>query len=140
MTEPSRIIRAGDEKLIVSPKTLIVDDEPDLLNTCVRLLQHAGHTCLTAHTGPQAISLIDTLRPDLVVADFRLPAVDGLAVTRHARRASPPVPVVLITGYSSSEVRRNAERAGAIVFLPKPFSAAEFLDAVRTALTAPMKF
>ncbi len=137
MTEPSRVICAGDERLTVSPKTLIVEDEPDLLNTCVRLLQQIGHTCLAAHTGRDAITLIDTQHPDLVVTDYFLPAVDGLSVARHARRVSPPVPVVVITAYSSGETKRQARAAGALVFLPKPFSAAEFLDAVRGALAAP---
>ncbi len=134
MTDSSRIIRAGDERLIVSPKTLIVEDEPDLLETCVRLLRQVGHSCLTARSGREAITLIDAEHPDLVVTDLRLPTLNGLAVTRHARHASPPVPVVLITGYTSPEAKREAQAAGALVFLPKPFSAAEFMDAVNRAL------
>lgn len=138
MTEPGRIIRAGDERLIVDPKTLIVDDEPDLLNTCVRLLRQVGHSCLTACTGQEAIGLIDAEHPNLVVTDLRLPTVNGLAVARYARRASPPVPVILITAYSSFEGKREARAAGATVYLPKPFSAAEFLDAVDRALATPL--
>ena len=138
MSGPERIIRAGDERLIVTPKTLIVDDEPDLLETCVRLLRQAGHICLTAPGGREAISLFDAQRPDLVVTDLRLPTMDGLAVARHARRASPPVPVILTTAYSSPHAKREAQEAGATVFLPKPFSAAEFLDAVGRALDAPL--
>lgn len=136
MKESDRIIRVGDDRLIVTPKTLIVEDEPDLLETCARLLQQAGHTCLTAHTGRDAIALIDAERPNLVVTDFRLPTMDGLAVARHARRSSPPMPVVLITGYTSSEAQREARAAGASVFLPKPFSAFEFMEAVNRALGA----
>src|SRR3990170_6530586 len=85
MTDSSGIIRAGDERLIVSPKTLIVEDEPDLLETCVRLLRQVGHSCLTARSGREAIALIDAEHPDLVVTDLRLPTLNGLAVTRHAR-------------------------------------------------------
>lgn len=136
MTESDRIIRAGDERLIVSPRTLIVEDEPDLLETCVRLLRQAGHICLTAPGAREAISLIDTERPDLVVADLRLPTMGGLAVARHARRVSPPVPVIVTTAYTSPEASREARRAGATIFLPKPFGAAEFMDAVNRALGA----
>ncbi|MBI4588945.1 MAG: response regulator [Candidatus Rokubacteria bacterium] len=134
MTEPNRIIRAGDERLVVVPKTLIVEDEPDLLTTCVRLLVQLGHVCLTARTGGAAIGLIDAERPDLVVTDLRLPTVDGLAVVRHARRACPPVPAILITAYTSAESRREAHQAGATIYLPKPFSRVEFLGAVQSAL------
>ena len=137
MTDSSGIIRAGDERLIVSPKTLIVEDEPDLLETCVRLLRQVGHSCLTARSGGEAIALIDTEHPDLVVTDLRLPTLNGLAVTRYARRTSPPVPVVLITGYTSTQAKQEAQAAGAIVFLPKPFSAAEFMGAVNRALGVP---
>ena len=137
MTDSSGIIRAGDERLIVSPKTLIVEDEPDLLETCVRLLRQVGHSCLTARSGGEAIALIDTEHPDLVVTDLRLPTLNGLAVTRYARRTSPPVPVVLITGYTSTQAKQEAQAAGAIVFLPKPFSAAEFMGAVNRALGIP---
>lgn len=133
MTELGRII---DPKALI-PKTLIVDDEPDLLNTCVRLLRQVGHICLTARTGREAIGLIDTEHLDLVVTDLRLPTLSGLAVARHARRASPPVPVVLITAYHSLEAKREAGAAGAIVYLPKPFSATEFVDAVNRALATP---
>ena len=137
MTDSSGIIRAGDERLVVSPKTLIVEDEPDLLETCVRLLRQVGHSCLTARSGREAIALIDTEHPDLVVTDLRLPTLNGLAVTRYARRTSPPVPVVLITGYTSTQAKQEAQAAGAIVFLPKPFSAAEFMGAVNRALGIP---
>ena len=119
----------------ISPRTLIVEDEPDLLETCVRILQQVGHSCLTAPSAREAITLIDTRRPDLVVTDLRLPTVDGLAVARHARRASPPVPVIVTTGYTSPEARRDAYKAGASIFLPKPFTAAEFVEAVKRALS-----
>lgn len=137
MSASNRILRAGDERLIVPPKTLIVDDEPDLLETCARLLQQAGHTCLTAHTAREAVALIDAERPNLVVTDFRLPTIDGLAVARYARRASPPPPVIVITAYTTPHAKREAHQAGATVFLPKPFSATEFLDAVNRALASP---
>lgn len=137
MAESGRIIRAGDERLIVTPKTLIVDDEPDLLATCVRLLRQVGHVCLTAPSGAEAIRLIDAERPSLVVTDLKLPAVDGLAVTRHARRASPPVPVILTTAYGSMDAKRQAREAGATIYLSKPFSTVEFLEAVQRALGAP---
>jgi DNA-binding response OmpR family regulator len=113
---------------------LLVDDEPDLVANCERLLQRAGHVSLRAHTGPEAMTLIDQERPDLVVADLRLPGTDGLAVTRHARRHAPPIPVILITAYDSPDARWAARESGAEVYLAKPFSNAAFLDAIRRVL------
>jgi CheY-like chemotaxis protein len=131
------IIRAGDERLIVVPKTLIVDDEPDLVVTCVRLLRPLGHICLTASTGRDAIRLIDAERPNLVVTDLRLETEDGLEVARYARGVRPPIPVILITAYASRETWREAQEAGAAIYLPKPFSTVQFLGAVRHALATP---
>ena len=85
-------------------------------------------------TGPDAIALIDRERPDLVVADLRLPGVDGLAVARHARGRVPPIPVILITAYDSPQARAAARESGVSIYLAKPFANAAFLDAVRRAL------
>jgi len=113
---------------------LVVDDEPDLVANCERLLRRVGHASLRAHTGPDAMAMIDRERPDLVVADLRLPGADGLAVTRHARRQAPPIPVILITAYDSPQTRQAAAESGAEVYLAKPFSNATFLDAIERVL------
>src|SRR4249919_2140355 len=101
---------------------LVVDAEPDLVANCERVLQRIGYASLRAHTGPDAMALIDREEPDLVVADLRLPGADGLAVTRHARRHVPPIPVILITAYDSSQARRAANESGVGVYLAKPLS------------------
>lgn len=134
MSVASSIVRAGEERRIVLPTTLVVEDEPDMLDTFVRLLAQVGHRCVLAQTGREAIRLIEAERLNLVVTDLRLPIVDGLAVARRARRASPPIPVIVTTAYGSAEAKRESQQAGATVYLPKPFSTAEFLDAVRHAL------
>lgn len=82
------------------------------------------------------MALIDREGPDLVVADLRLPGADGLAVTRHARRHVPPIPVILITAYDSPQARNAARESGVGVYLAKPFSNAAFLDAVQRVLPA----
>ena len=116
------------------PTILVVDDESDLVATCERLLRPLGHACLTASTGPEAITLIDRADPALVVTDLRLPGADGLAVARHARAHVPPVPVVLITAYDSPRARSAASEAGVDAYLAKPFANAAFLDSVRRVL------
>jgi CheY-like chemotaxis protein len=120
----------------VGQTILVVDDEPDLVANCERLLQRIGYASLRAHTGLDAMALIDREDPDLVVADLRLPGADGLAVTRHARRHVPPIPVILITAYDSPQARNAARESGVGVYLAKPFSNAAFLDAVQRVLPA----
>ena len=57
---------------LVIRKVLVVDDEPDMVSTCVRLLKRQGYDCLTAQNGPEAIRLINDEHPDLVVTDLQL--------------------------------------------------------------------
>jgi CheY-like chemotaxis protein len=118
----------------LSSCVLIVDDDPDLSETLVRLLGRFGHTCLVAASGSEAIDLMDTASPDLVVTDLHMPGLDGLTVARQAREKSPPIPVVLMTAYPMTETRRKTQTAGAILHLAKPFANADMLDAVERAL------
>ncbi len=113
---------------------LLVDDEPDLVANCQRLLSPLGYLCLTAGTGVAALELIESRSPDLVVTDLRLPGVDGLAVARRARAHAPPIPVLFMTAHDSVEGRRAAVEAGAAAYLAKPFTNAAFVAAVRRLL------
>ena len=118
----------------VGRRILIVDDERDLVETCVRLLTRWDHTCLRAFTGRDGIALIDRERPDLVLTDLYLPDIDGLSVLRHARAQSPPIAAIVITAYTSPEAISRAYDAGATFCLPKPFSNDALLETVTRAL------
>ena len=115
---------------------LIVDDEPDLVTNCQRLLRPLGFRCLGVGTVGEAMGLIDREAPDLVVTDLRLPGADGLAVARHARAHVPPVPVILISADDVGGSRDAAREAGVGAFLLKPFPNAVFLETVRRVLTS----
>ncbi len=118
----------------MSSRVLIVDDDADLSETLARLLGRFGHKCLVAASGVEAIGLIDTASPDLVVTDLHMPGLDGIAVARCAREKSPPIPVVLMTAYPTSETRREMRTVGGTIHLAKPFANADMLDAVERAL------
>lgn len=115
-------------------KILIVDDEPDLVATCVRLLRRAGYEPLVALNGREAMEFVDAEHPDLVLTDLRLPEADGLAVLRHARRGVRKIPVILFTAFASEASRSQALQEGAAAYLPKPFSLTELRAAVEQAL------
>ena len=116
------------------PKILIVDDEQDLVETCMRVLNRRGNTCVCAYTGRQGIVIIDRERPDLVLSDLSLPDVDGLSVLRHARAQSPTIPGILMTAYTSPQTITRARDAGGVVVLPKPFSNVELLEVIDRTL------
>jgi DNA-binding NtrC family response regulator len=114
-------------------KILVVDDEPDFLATCVRLLALMGHEAVTAAHGFDALSLIDRGGLDLVITDLRMAQLDGEAVVRHARRATPALPVIVVTGHPSPAVASMAREAGAVL-LPKPIMPAELRAAIDRAI------
>lgn len=110
---------------------LIVDDERDLVTTCVRLLGRQGWHVVGAGTCAEALNaLAAEPRPTLAIVDRQLPDGDGLDVMRAARAAQ--MPVILMTGFGSAATRRRALEAGAAGFLAKPFSTQDLLALVRT--------
>jgi two-component system response regulator PilR (NtrC family) len=109
-------------------KILVVDDEPDFLATCVRLLALMGHEAVTTTNAPDGAARIEAGGIDLVITDMRMGG-NGRAVAGLARRASPPVPVIVVTGYPSLETVEAARRANAIL-LPKPVDPRELRSAI----------
>jgi DNA-binding response OmpR family regulator len=115
---------------------LVVDDEADLLATYDRLLRRQGHRTIAASTRQAALTALDDERPDLIIADLRLPDGDGLDVVRAARARRRPPPVIVVTGFSSEQSRRQALAAGASAYLGKPFSASALTALIRETLAA----
>jgi DNA-binding response OmpR family regulator len=115
-------------------RVLVVDDEADFLATYERLLQREGYEVITVTSRAAGLAALAGKLPHLVISDLRLPDGDGLDVVRAARAAQDPVPVIVITGYPSDEIRRAALAAGATTFLAKPFAAAVLLAAVRSSV------
>jgi len=116
-------------------RILVLDDEVDLVATCVRLFSRHGYECVVGHTGQEGIRLIDDQRPDLVLTDLYLPDLDGLSVLRHAREQTPPIPGIPMTAHPSPRNTTDAYDAGAMFYLTKPFSNAALLELVARALS-----
>jgi len=113
---------------------LVVDDDPDMLETCARILQRAGYDCLTATGGREALDLLRSRRLDVILADWRMPEMDGLTLLANARRLAPGIPTVIVTAYASADSARRAREAGAAAYLAKPFGVGELRDVVARVL------
>ncbi|MBF0284193.1 MAG: sigma-54-dependent Fis family transcriptional regulator [Magnetococcales bacterium] len=100
---------------------LIVDDERNLRELLALSLSQEGHRVMKAAHGTEALRLLDEQPCDLVITDLKLPDMSGLEVLRHARRAAPERPVLLITAYASTETAVTAIKEGAFEYLEKPF-------------------
>ena len=113
---------------------LVVEDEADLAATCERLLRRRGHAVVAVGSRAAALASLEHASLALVVSDVRLPDGNGLDVVRAAAAMQPRVPVVVMTGRASDAGRSQACAAGAVAYLPKPFSVESFANLVDRAL------
>ena len=111
---------------------MTVDAQEDLLATYFRLLTRRGYRVVTAPTRAAGLLAIEREAPRLVVADLRLPDGDGLDVVRAARSRMPPVPAIVVSGFSGEPYRQAAIAAGASEFVPKPFATVPLLDLIQS--------
>ncbi|MFI5271680.1 MAG: response regulator transcription factor [Ktedonobacterales bacterium] len=115
------------------PAILVVEDEVDLNNLLKSQLEGEGHTVYQAFDGPTALTLADTHVPDLVILDWMLPGLDGLAVCRQLR-LSHLMPVIMLTARHEEIDRVLGLEVGADDYVLKPFSMRELLARVRAML------
>ena len=113
---------------------LIVDDEPDMVENCARILRRAGYRCLTATDSHRALSLLESEAPDVLLTDLKMPGMDGMELLRRARDLDPSLPVVMITAFATIESAVAAMKEGAFDYLPKNFSVDQLQVAVERAL------
>jgi two-component system alkaline phosphatase synthesis response regulator PhoP len=116
-----------------TPRILVVDDEPAVLDLLVYNLRKAPYEVLTAADGRQALDLAHKAEPDLILLDLMLPEVDGLEVCRQLRRASR-VPIIMITARGEEIDRVVGLELGADDYVAKPFSMRELLARVKAVL------
>ncbi|MHA3978171.1 response regulator [Halovulum sp. GXIMD14794] len=113
-------------------KVLAVDDTLALRAMLTDCLKGAGHTVSTASDGHEALGVLRTDRPDIVITDLNMPVMDGLDFLAKARRdpAGRGLPILLLTSETSPDLRRRAEQLRATGWLPKPFDPAQILSLV----------
>jgi two-component system response regulator HydG len=119
---------------MAEPRILIVDDEPDMVDNCARILRRAGHRCLTATDPRRALALLESERPDLLLTDLKMPEVDGLELLRRAHELDPALPVIVVTAFATIESAVTAVKEGAFDYLPKTFSVDQLTIVVDRAL------
>ena len=112
---------------------LVVEDEVDLCNLIRTKLEAEGHSVLQAFDGPTALNLIEELRPHLVILDWMLPGLDGLAVCRQLRQKYL-MPIIMLTARTEEIDRVLGLEVGADDYISKPFSIRELLARVRAML------
>ncbi len=117
-------------------KVLIVDDEPHLRLLYETELSRAGYETLTASTAAQGLEYVQTMDPDLVILDIRMPGMDGIEALQRILDRDKRVPVILNTAFSS--YRDNYLTWAADAYVTKSSDVTELLTTVRDVLDARM--
>lgn len=121
---------------------LVVDDERTIREVVRRYLELEGFAVTEAETGPQALSMLHTNAPDLIVLDVMLPGVDGFAITRKLRNPAEytplsvegEIPIILLTARTNEVDRVAGFEVGADDYVVKPFSPRELVARVKAVL------
>lgn len=117
----------------MSPKILIVDDEPPIVDVLSYNLKQANYEVVVAWDGEQALDLARREQPDLVILDLMLPRLDGLEVCRTLRRERD-VPIIMLTARDAEVDRVVGLELGADDYVVKPFSVRELMARVKNVL------
>ena len=124
----------------MSQQVLIVDDEPDLLRALSVRLSAAGFVCQTAQDGVDALTKLQTYRPDLIIVDLVMPNMDGFELCQRLKEdaVTASIPVLVLTAVPPYALGPRLSGLGAVRVLHKPFDSIELVAAVRGALTTPV--
>lgn len=117
----------------MSKKILIVDDEPRYVRLMEANLISDNYQVVKAYNGEQALELVASENPDLVLLDIMMPVLDGFTVCERIRKFST-VPIIVVTVKGEEQDRVRGLDLGADDYIVKPFSATELLARVRAVL------
>ncbi|HVL13232.1 MAG TPA: response regulator [Gemmata sp.] len=110
---------------------LVVDDDPDVVETTVTLLDLHGYRAAGATGGGEALAAAAADPPAVALVDLGMPGVDGFQLARRLKDLPAAPLLVAVTGRTSDADRERAGRAGFAAYLVKPVPPAELLDLVR---------
>jgi YesN/AraC family two-component response regulator len=119
----------------VHPHILVMEDELSVAKGLELILSEEGYRVDLAGTGELAMEAFKQKRFDLLVADLRLPDIDGMEVIRQVKEEKPETEVIVITGYGTTANAVTAMKLGVHDFLPKPFTE----DQIKTAIDEALK-
>jgi DNA-binding response OmpR family regulator len=118
---------------LTKPLLLIAEDDVVLRRLLTATLEHAHYRVIAVANGAEAVRVFQQHKVDLVILDIMMPVMDGLAACTQIRALST-VPILLLSAFSSTEVKYKARRSGASLFLNKPIRPAELKQHIQTLL------
>ena len=119
-----------------SKKILIVDDEPDLVETVRFPLEEEGYLVLVSYNGEDALHKARKENPDLIVLDIMLPKLDGYKVCRLLKfdERYKHIPILMLTARTQEKDKNLGRETGADEYITKPFDIDELVEKIKTYL------
>jgi DNA-binding NtrC family response regulator len=108
---------------------LVVDDDPAILEVVTELLELEGYSVTTATNGREALSVLTSVTPCVMLLDMRMPIMDGWALSNEMKKRGIALPVVVMT--AAQNAKAWAEEVAAAAFLAKPFHIGDVLATVK---------
>jgi chemosensory pili system protein ChpA (sensor histidine kinase/response regulator) len=115
------------------PGILIVDDSLSVRNSLLQLVQDEGFRAETARDGIDAIEVLRTFKPDVILTDLEMPNMNGVELAYHIRESedTKDLPIIMITSRSQDKHRHMAEQAGVTTYITKPYNDGDLLHTLR---------
>ena len=111
---------------------LIVEDEPLIGWSVANTLKKAGYQVTVVDSGEKAIERMNSAEFDLIVTDFKLPKISGIAVAANAKSRYPTIPVILMSAYEECRMLIDSFQRNVDLYMQKPFDLSELTIAVRS--------
>ena len=120
----------------MAARILIIEDNSTNLELVRYLLEHAGHATVAASDGSAGLAVLQTMRPDLIITDLRMPIADGYEVLRRIRMnpLHDNVPVVAITAFSMAGDHEAVLASGFSGYISKPIEPERFVSTIESFL------
>lgn len=115
-------------------KILIIEDEPEMLNTLEEILRDSSMEIASEQVSEKALNRLNKENFDLIITDIKMKGADGMQLLKASKEVDPDLPVILITAYPEVNSAINALRQGAFDYLIKPFDPDELRLSARRAL------
>jgi DNA-binding NtrC family response regulator len=115
-------------------KTLIVDDDPIVLDSCKRVFEAEDFEVCLVPSADKAFAVMKNNIFDILLIDVKMPERDGMYLMRKVKEKWPEIPIVVMSGYPTTETIADGFQLGAARFIAKPFTPDELLETVRQVL------
>jgi len=123
----------------MAKKILVIDDEELIIKSLRKLLEKNGFAVFVAKNGQDAIVMAEEEDFDLIIADIRMPGINGVDTTQFIfenlqKRNSEKIPVIFITGYADKAIEKRAAALNPVAYIYKPFDIQDLVEKVKTTL------